>query len=61
MITTGEQAVLLWVRVRTRQILEACVPGGGYVMGSGNLVTNYCQIENCFAMLDETRRWNEEH
>ena len=49
------------VRGRTRQILEACAPGGGFVMGSGNSVTNFCKIENYFAMLDETRKWNEEH
>jgi len=29
-------------------------------MGSGNSVTNFCRIENYFAMLDETRKWNEE-
>lgn len=49
------------VRKRTRQILEACAPGGGFIMGSGNSVTNYCKIENYLAMLDETREWNEEH
>jgi uroporphyrinogen decarboxylase len=49
------------VRRRTREILEACAPGGGYVMGSGNSITNFCKIENYFAMLDETRKWNEEH
>ena len=49
------------VRARTRQILEACAPGGGYCMGSGNSLTNYLKIENYYAMLDETRKWNEEH
>jgi len=49
------------VRARTRQILEACAPGGGFCMGTGNSVTNYCKIENYYAMLDETRKWNEEH
>jgi len=49
------------VRGRTRQILEACGPGGGIAIGSGNSVTNYCRIENYYAMLDETRAWNEEH
>jgi len=49
------------VRERTRQILEACAPGGGYCMGTGNSVTNYCKIENYYAMIDETRKWNEEH
>lgn len=46
---------------RTRRILEACAPGGGYCMGSGNSVTNFVKVENYYAMLDETRKWNEEH
>lgn len=49
------------VAERTRRILEACAPGGGFCMGSGNSVTNFVKIENYYAMLDETRRWNEEH
>jgi uroporphyrinogen decarboxylase len=49
------------VRARTRQILEACAPAGGIMLGSGNSVTNYCKIENYYAMIDETRKWNEEH
>jgi uroporphyrinogen decarboxylase len=49
------------VRARTRQILEACAPLGGFMVGSGNSVTNYCKIENYYAMIDETRKWNEEH
>jgi uroporphyrinogen decarboxylase len=49
------------VRKRTRRILEACAPGGGFCMGSGNSVTNFCKIENYLAMVDETRKWNEEH
>lgn len=49
------------VRVRARQILEACALGGGYCMGSGNSLANYIKIENYYAMLDETRKWNEEH
>jgi uroporphyrinogen decarboxylase len=49
------------VKRRTRQILEHCAPGGGYCMGTGNSVANYVKIENYYAMLDETRKWNEEH
>ena len=49
------------VKERTRQILEACAPGGGFCMGSGNSVNNFCKIENYYAMLDEARKWNEEH
>lgn len=49
------------VRSRTRQILEACAPGGHYVLGTGNSVVNYMPMENYLAMLDEGRRWNEEN
>jgi len=49
------------VRKRTREILEVCGIGGGFAIGSGNSVTNFCKLENYYAMLDETRKWNEEH
>ena len=29
------------VRARTRRILEACMPDGGYALGTGNTVANY--------------------
>ena len=48
------------VKARTRQMLQACAPGGGFCMGTGNSVANYVKIENYYAMLDETRKWNEE-
>ena len=41
------------VRAATRRILEACMPGGGYALGSGNSVANYVKVENFLAMLDE--------
>jgi len=49
------------VRARAREILEACAPGGGYCMGSGNSLPNFVNVENYYAMLDETRKWNETH
>jgi uroporphyrinogen decarboxylase len=49
------------VRARTREILEACAPGGGFCMGSGNSLPNYVNVENYYAMLDETAKWNEIH
>ncbi len=49
------------VRIRTREILDACAPAGGFCIGSGNSVTNFCRIENYYAMVDEVREWNEEH
>ena len=40
------------VRQRTRQVLEHCMPNGGYALGSGNSVTNYIPVENYIAMLE---------
>ena len=45
------------VRERTREILEACMPGGGYFLGTGNSVANYIPVGNYLAMLDEGRCW----
>jgi uroporphyrinogen decarboxylase len=45
------------VRRRTRRTLEACHPGGGYCLGTGNSVANYVPLENYLAMLDEGRKF----
>jgi uroporphyrinogen decarboxylase len=45
------------VRQRVREILDVCLPGGGYCLGSGNSVTNYIPLDNYLAMLDEGRRY----
>ncbi|MGE5549541.1 MAG: uroporphyrinogen decarboxylase family protein [Bacteroidota bacterium] len=44
------------VRARTRRVLEACMPGGGYALGTGNSVANYLPVQNFLAMLEEGRR-----
>lgn len=44
-------------RQRVRQTLEACLPGGGYVLGTGNSVANYIPLQNYLVMLDEGRRF----
>jgi len=46
------------VRQRTRQVLEACLPRNGYILGSGNTVTNYILPANFLAMLDEGQRFS---
>ena len=45
------------VRARVRETLEVCMPGGGYVLGTGNSVANYIPVDNYLAMLDEGRRF----
>ncbi len=45
------------VRLRTRDTLEKCQPGGGYCLGTGNSVANYMNLDNYLAMLDEGRKF----
>ncbi len=45
------------VRARVRATLDDCLPGGGYVLGTGNSVANYIPIENYLAMVDEGMRY----
>lgn len=42
-------------RVRVRETLECCHPGGGYCLGTGNSVANYIPLRNYLAMLDGGR------
>lgn len=44
------------VRAYTRKLLEDCMPGGGYALGTGNSVANYIPVGNYLAMLDEGHR-----
>jgi uroporphyrinogen decarboxylase len=45
------------IRARVRRTLDACLPGGGYVLGTGNSVANYIPVDHYLAMLDEGRRY----
>ncbi len=45
------------LRARVRHILDVCMPGGGYVLGTGNSVANYVPVRNFLAMVDEGHRW----
>lgn len=46
------------VRERTLNTLKACVPGGGYALGTGNTVTNYVPAENYIAMIEAGNEFN---
>ena len=41
------------IRRRVRETLDACLPGGGYCLGTGNSVANYIPLDNYLAMVDE--------
>jgi uroporphyrinogen decarboxylase len=45
------------VTTYTKAVLKACMPGGGYALGTGNSVTNYIKMENYKAMLDTGRKF----
>jgi uroporphyrinogen decarboxylase len=47
------------IRRRTRETLQALHPAGGYVLGSGNSITDYVPLDNYLAMLDEGRRFTQ--
>lgn len=42
---TPEQVV-----AETKQLLRDIAPGGGYILASGNSITDYCRVENVLAM-----------
>ncbi len=41
------------LRKHTRKIIELCMPGGRFCLGSGNTITNYVPLPNYFAMVEE--------
>jgi uroporphyrinogen decarboxylase len=47
------------IRRRVRRTLEACMPGGGYCLGTGNTVANYIPLDHYLAMVDEGRLYGE--
>ena len=47
------------LRKYTRKILDECMLGGRYALGSANSITNYVPIKNYLAMLEEGLRWGK--
>ncbi len=45
------------LRKYVKDILDACQPGGGFALGSGNSVANYVPPENYLIMMDEGTMW----
>ena len=44
------------IRSRVREVVEACQPGGGFCLGSGNTIANYVPVRKYLVMLDEGRK-----
>lgn len=40
-----------------RATLDACMPGGDFLLGTGNSVANYVPLTSYLALLDEGRQW----
>ncbi len=49
------------LRKYVRNILNDCMPRGGYLLGSGNSIANYVPVKNFMIMLEEGTRWGEEN
>lgn len=45
------------LRAYVRKIIDACAPGGGFAIGSGNSIPDYVPMENFLIMLDEALAW----
>ena len=45
------------LREYVRGILEGCMPGGRFALGSGNSVANYIPLRNYMIMLEESRHY----
>jgi uroporphyrinogen decarboxylase len=45
------------IRRRVRSVLDQCLPGGAYCLGTGNSVANYVPVDHYLIMLDEGRRY----
>ncbi len=46
------------LRKYVNEVIDICMPGGGWALGSGNSIANYVPVANYLAMLDEGRkRW----
>jgi uroporphyrinogen decarboxylase len=45
------------VAERTRELIKAMAPGGGYCLSSGNSVPDWAQFENYKAMIQATRKY----
>ena len=43
------------VRAYVSDVLDACMPGGGYALGSGNSLANYLKVENIQTMYEVGR------
>lgn len=48
------------LRAHVRRIIEACLPGGRFALGSGNTVCNYVPLNNYFAMVEEALNFSDQ-
>jgi len=46
------------LRKYVKDILDQCMPGGRYALGSGNSIANYVPVKNYLIMLEEGLNWN---
>ena len=49
------------LRAYVRGILDTCMPGGRFALGSGNTVCNYVPLQNYFVMVEEAFEYSGGH
>jgi len=50
---------LLQFKQYVKNVLQQCMPGGGYALGSGNTITNFVKLGNYRAMLEIGRKYGQ--
>jgi len=45
------------LRGYVESIVDSCMPGGGYILGSGNSIANYIPVTNYLTMMDVGAGW----
>lgn len=45
------------IRRHTRRLMDECMPGGKFALGSGNSIANYIPVDNYLTMLDQALAW----
>ncbi len=45
------------VEVEVRERIEALAPGGGFILATSNSITDFCKVENIFAMVQAKEKY----
>jgi uroporphyrinogen decarboxylase len=54
---TLSHATIAEVDTEVKQRIKKLAPGGGYILGSANSITDFCKPENVMAMVEAKNRY----